>query len=123
MKKTIITALLAIIALAHAGAAKNYPENSDYLWVTVPDHDNWTYKVGEEAIIDVQFYKYGIPRDATIEYSIGGDCLPDDTHGKATMKRGKATINMGTSLKPGFRDLRLTANVDGKNCCSIVCEP
>lgn len=114
MKKTIITALLAIITLAHAGAAKNYPENSDYLWVTVPDHDNWTYKVGEEAIIDVQFYKYGIPRDATIEYSIGGDCLPDDTHGKATMKRGKATINMGTSLKPGFRDLRLTANVDGK---------
>ena len=114
MKKTIITALLGIIALAHAGAAKNYPENSDYLWVTVPDHDNWTYKVGEEAIIDVQFYKYGIPRDATIEYSIGGDCLPDDTHGKATMKRGKATINMGTSRKPGFRDLRLTANVDGK---------
>ena len=100
MKKTIITALLAIIALAHAGAAKNYPENSDYLWVTVPDHDNWTYKVGEEAIIDVQFYKYGIPRDATIEYSIGGDCLPDDTHGKATRATALQQRRGGTTGKP-----------------------
>ncbi len=94
-------------------AAANYPDRSDYLWVAVPDHDDWLYDTGEQAVVDVQFYKYGIPRDGVVEYSIGGDCLPDDTWGSVEMRRGRATIDMGTSLKPGFRDLRLRTMVDG----------
>ena len=28
---------------------ENYPHRSDYLWLTVPDHADWLYKVGEKA--------------------------------------------------------------------------
>ena len=37
---------------------RNYPYRSDYLWLTVPDH--WLYKTGEQAKVEVSFYKYGI---------------------------------------------------------------
>ena len=63
--------------------------------------------------MEVQFYKYGIPRDVEVEYSIGGDMLKSDKQGKVMLVNGKATINMGTSKTPGFRDLRLTAKADG----------
>ena len=43
--------------------AENYPYRSDVLWVTVPDHPDWLYQVGEQAKVEVQFYKYGIPQD------------------------------------------------------------
>ena len=93
--------------------AENYPYRSDYLWVTVPDHPDWLYTTGEDARIEVQFYKYGIPRDVVVEYSIGGDLLPSDKTGRLTLKQGRGTINIGTSKRPGFRDVRLSATVDG----------
>ena len=56
----ILFSLFSIVTLN----AENYPYRSDYLWVTVPSHADWLYKTGEQATVEVQFYKYGIPRDA-----------------------------------------------------------
>ena len=78
-------------------AVENYPYRSDYLWVTVPDHADWLYQTGEQATIEVQFYKYGIPRDGVVEYGIGTDLMEDDTKGKAELKNGRCTIKMGTA--------------------------
>ena len=111
LKKEILLLFLALIAISSYG--ENYPYRSDYLWVTVPNHADWLYKTGEEAKVEVQFYKYGIPRDAEVEYSIGGDLLKSDKSGKVRLKNGRAVINMGTSKSPGFRDLKLSAKVDG----------
>lgn len=40
--------------------------------------------------------------------------MPADTKGTIIMRKGKATIPVGTMKKPGFRDCRLTTTVDGK---------
>ena len=98
--------------MAISSKGENYPYRSDCLWVTVPDHADWLYKTGEEAKVEIQFYKYGIPRDVEVEYSIGTDLLKSDKSGKVKLRNGRAVINMGTSQTPGFRDLRLTARVD-----------
>ena len=74
MKTRLFLLLLAFFAIAIPSKGENYPYRSDYLWVTVPDHADWLYKTGEEAKVEVQFYKYGIPRDAEVEYSI--KCRP-----------------------------------------------
>lgn len=95
-------------------SAENYPYRSDYLWVTLPDHADWLYQIGEQAKVDVIFLKYGIPQDGTVEYSIGTDLLKADQTGTAQLKNGRATIKMGTAKKPGFRDLRLSLKLDGK---------
>ena len=103
-----------VVAISMAGLAENYPYRSDYLWVTVPDHADWLYRAGEKARVEVQLYKYGIPQDATVNYEIADDMLAADRKGEVVMKHGRAVIDMGTRNTPGFRDLRLSAVVDGK---------
>ena len=110
MKKLFLLALLVVMCLCCN--AENYPYRSDYLWVTVPDHADWIYKAGEKATVEVQFYKYGIPRDCVVEYTIGDDMLAPDAKGTVRLKDGRAKINAGTRKTPGFRDIVLTAKVD-----------
>ena len=73
MKRLLLSVWLLSLSLLSA-VAENYPYKSDVLWVTVPNHADWLYKTGEKVTVEVQFYKYGIPRDnVTVTYEIGGD--------------------------------------------------
>ena len=110
--KQLLTILLSLIGLTSL-SAENYPYRSDYLWVTVPDHANWLYQTGEQATVEVQFYKYGMPRDGVVEYAIGNDLMEADTKGTVTLKNGRGIIKAGTAKKPCFRDIRLTMKLDG----------
>lgn len=116
MKK--IFKLLFAIAIAMANVqdicAENYPYRSDVLWVTVPNNGNWLYKTGEKATVEIGFYKYGMPREAVVEYEIGPDMRPAEVKGTVTLKNGKAVINLGTMKQPGFKDCVLKTEVDGK---------
>lgn len=114
MTKLLKSLLSLALFLCLAATAENYPYRSDYLWVTVPNHADWLYHTGEEASVEVQFYKYGIPRDGQLTYEVADDMLEADRRGKATLKGGRATVNMGTARKPGFRDLRLSLTLDGQ---------
>ena len=67
---------ICLILLLGMSINENYPYRSDFLWITVPDHRDWLYRVGEEAKIEVGFYLYGIPQDIEIDYEIGPDMLP-----------------------------------------------
>lgn len=108
-------AALVVAFVAFVAGAENYPYRSDVLWVTVPDHADWVYRMGENANVEVQFFKYGIPQDGVVvDYEIGPDMLPAEISGKVTLKNGKAMIPVGTMKEPGFRDCRLKATVGGK---------
>lgn len=113
MKRMMMIALMAVVTLM--AGAENYPYRSDYLWVTVPDHADWLYKTGEKANIEIQFYKYGIPRNGEVTYTVGSDLLGTDTKGTVTLKNGRAKINIGTKKTPGFRDVVLTMKLDGQS--------
>ncbi|MDL2247452.1 acetylxylan esterase [Bacteroides sp. OttesenSCG-928-J23] len=94
--------------------AQNYPYRDNMLWVTTPDHADWLYKTGEKATVRVEVYEYGIPLDGVeLHYSIGQDCLDADTHGTVVLKEGKAKITIGTMKQPGFRDCRMSVELDG----------
>lgn len=115
MHRFLFSFLMAVaLFMPSAVHSENYPYRSDALWVTVPSHSDWIYKVGQQAEVEVQFLKYGIPRDGELQYSIGTDLLESDTHGTARLKNGRCVIKMGTMRKPGFRDLRLTLELDGQ---------
>lgn len=113
MKRMMMIALMAVVTLM--AGAENYPYRSDYLWVTVPDHADWLYKTGEKANIEIQFYKYGIPRNGEVTYTVGNELLGTDTKGTVTLKNGRAKINIGTKKTPGFRDVVLTMKLDGQS--------
>lgn len=113
MKKLNI--ILAFLSLAIGMSAGNYPYRSDVLWVTVPDHADWLYRVGEKASVEVQLYHYGIPQDGVeVTYELADDMMNPDKKGTVTLKGGKARIPVGTMKEPGFRDCRLSAKVGGK---------
>lgn len=101
--------ILAVMPLK----AENYPYRSDVLWVTVPDHADWLYETGEQAEVEIQFYKYGIPQnEVEVTYELGSDMMPADKSGKVTLKNGRAVIRLGTMKEPGFLDCRLSAKVN-----------
>ncbi|MXN90853.1 prolyl oligopeptidase family serine peptidase [Flavobacterium sp. Sd200] len=109
MKKILLFLILLLtncIAIAQT--------NSDVLWVTTPGSTNWVYKVNEEAKVTIQFYRYGIPQDIEIKYSIGPELLKATKEGKIKLVKGKAELSLGTLNKPGFVDCRLTAEIEGQ---------
>ena len=110
----LMIVLLSTIFNTISVFAENYPYRSDYLWTTVPNHADWLYKTGEKAKVEVGFYLYGMPQEIEVNYEIGPDMMPATTTGKVTLKNGRATIDMGTMKKPGFLDLRLTAQKGDK---------
>lgn len=111
MKRILI---LLLTALTITAAAENYPYRSDYLWLTVPNHADWLYEVGQKATIEVSLYRYGIPQDVTVKYEIAEDMAKEaEQSGEITLKNGRANLNIGTMKEPGFRDVRLKAVIDG----------
>ena len=113
--KSFILKEFCIIVILFLVKSENYPYRSDYLWITVPDHNDWLYRVGEEAKIEIGFYLYGIPQNIEINYEIGPDMLPSISMGKAALQNGKTIISIGTMTRPGFLDLRLTAKIGDKS--------
>ena len=113
MKKVL--ALWLFVFYWTTASAENYPYRSDYLWLTVPDHADWLYKVGEKAKVEVSFCLYGMPQNVEVSYEIGPDMMPATSNGKVMLKNGRATIDMGTMKRPGFLDLRLTASIADKS--------
>ena len=112
--KNLLLILFTLLCCSQSAPAENYPYRLDHLWLTVPDHADWLYRTGEKAKVEISFCLYGIPQDVEVTYEIGPDMMPATSSGKVMLKRGRATIDMGTMKKPGFLDLRLTAKVGDK---------
>ena len=114
MRKTFFT-LCLLLMLCIKAVAENYPYRSDLLWVTVPDHTDWLYRTGEKATINLQLLRYGVPVDGvTVRYELADDLMPADRCDSVVLKKGRATIPVGTMRKPGFRDCRMVVTFGGK---------
>lgn len=120
LKKLFVSFMFALIAFLSA-LAENYPYRSDILWVTVPDHADWLYRTGEQAKIEIQLYRYGIPQDGVeVSYALGQELLPSERQGSVKLKNGRAVISVGTMRNPGFLDCVLKADIAGKSCTHHV---
>lgn len=120
LKKLFVLFMFVLIAFLSA-QAENYPYRSDILWVTVPDHADWLYRTGEQAKIEIQLYRYGIPQDGVeVSYALGQELLPSERQGSVKLKNGRAVISVGTMRNPGFLDCVLKADIAGKSCTHHV---
>ncbi|MDE5786453.1 MAG: acetylxylan esterase, partial [Duncaniella sp.] len=113
MKRIILPLLLFFAAACSISAVENYPYQSDYMWVTVPDHHDWVYNQGQDARIEVMLLKYGMPQHVKVNYTIADDLLSPMKSGEVTLKDGRGFITIPSPARPGFRDLALEADVDG----------
>ena len=97
--KNILSLLVLAVSCIMTAHAENYPYRSDYLWLTVPDHADWLYKVGEKAKVEVSFTLYGMPQDVEVSYEIGPDMMPATSSGKVKLKNGRAIPVLGKELE------------------------
>lgn len=114
MFKKLLALVICVFLSCHA-LAENNPYRSDVIWVVTPDSNDWLYQLNEQASVEVAVYRYGIKqRGLEIDYKVGTDMLAADTSGSVLSdQQGKAIINVGTMPKPGFRELQLSATIDG----------
>ena len=72
-----LKAIILTIVLGYTAAlwAENYPYRSDFLWLTIPDHANWLYQVGEQAKVEVSFTWYGIPQNVDYMKHVDVACV------------------------------------------------
>lgn len=95
--------------------SQNYPQQSDLLWVTTPDRNNWLYELDQEATVSIALYRYGsLMNDVEINYSIGPELMPSEREGSVTLKNGKGAVSLGTMTHPGFKDCKLAVTIDGR---------
>ena len=82
--------------------------------IVSPDHNDWTYKVNEQAKFTVQVLRYGnLIENVTVDYETGPETLPDVKKEGVVLKNGKTEFS-GTMKVPGFYRVRVWAIVDGR---------
>lgn len=83
--------------------------------ILTPNHDDWNYKLTENASVEVSVLRFGVPvSNVSIDYEIGPEMFPADKKGKILLKNGKGKIEVGTSSQPGFRRLVVKTALEGR---------
>src|SRR5690554_3933402 len=114
MKKLCLS-LFLFLGFGSLLLAQNYPPQSDLLWVTTPNSNDWLYKLNQEATVSVALYRYGsLMDDVKISYSIGPELMPSEIEGHVTLINGKGVVSLGTLAYPGFKDCKFSVTVGGK---------
>ena len=113
---SLLMTLVAVVALA---------QSSSHKYITVvaePDHEDWTYRVGEQALVTAYAIKENVRmKGVEITYSYGPDKL-EATH-TATVKtdaNGVARFKVPGMKQPGFTSVRVKVNYQGHEYSSMT---
>jgi cephalosporin-C deacetylase-like acetyl esterase len=83
--------------------------------LVVPDHRDWTYKLGEHALFTIRVTADNEPIDnVTATYNTGPDMFPGEKKTVALPLTGM-TVDAGTMTEPGFLRCIVTTDVQGRS--------
>lgn len=92
----------------------------------VPDHQDWTYKVGETATFRISVTKSATPlAGAVIDYEAGPEMYQDVKKTAVVLKDGTLTVK-GKMTKPGFYRVDVKTTIGGKEykgACAAAFSP
>jgi cephalosporin-C deacetylase len=108
--------LFICLLLISSANAQNSPAPIKFIeFVLTPDSHDWNYKVNQNALVKVSVLKYGEPlKNVSVNYEIGAELLPPEKKGTVVFNDGTGSIEIGTSSKPGFRQLVVSTRYQGK---------
>ncbi len=88
--------------------------------IVAPDHDDWTYKIGEKVTFSVTILKWGNPlKNTKITYQIGPEKF-ETKKDSSVLKDGTIKLDGGTMTTSGFLRCTVIAKVDGKEYRSLA---
>ena len=122
MRRKLGLLLLLCFVLLQKGYAQNAPAPLKLLtFVLTPSAANWNYKTNQPASVKVTLLKNEVPlEEAIISYEIGPEMLAAEKTGTLHLKQGQGLLDIGTSKEPGFRQLLVKTEYQGKTYSSQV---
>jgi cephalosporin-C deacetylase-like acetyl esterase len=121
MKNISLIFLFSILFFVTA-SAQNSPAPIKLIdFVLTPNERDWNYELNQNASVQVTVLQYGVPmNDVSITYELGPEMLPAEKKGSMVLKNGQGKIDLGTCRKPGFRQLVVKTEHNGRSYSSMV---
>lgn len=120
--KTLQLLLATVCVLPVAAQIRGYNIQVN----VVPDHQDWTYKVGETATFRISVTKSATPlAGAVIDYEAGPEMYQDVKKTAVVLKDGTLTVK-GKMSKPGFYRVDVKTTIGGKEykgACAAAFSP
>lgn len=120
--KTLLLLLATVCVLPVAAQIRGYNIQVN----VVPDHQDWTYKVGETATFRISVTKSATPLSgAVIDYEAGPEMYQDVKKTAVVLKDGTLTVK-GKMSKPGFYRVDVKTTIGGKEykgACAAAFSP
>lgn len=120
--KTLLLLLATVCVLPVAAQIRGYNIQVN----VVPDHQDWTYKVGETATFRISVTKSATPlAGAVIDYEAGPEMYQDVKKTAVVLKDGILTVK-GKMSKPGFYRVDVKTTIGGKEykgACAAAFSP
>jgi cephalosporin-C deacetylase len=118
----LIVAFLLVISIPVIPVAQNAPAPLKMIsFVLTPDAADWNYKTDQNASVQISAYRFGVPvSNANITYEIGPEQLPAEKKGSLVLKNGLGKIDVGTTHQPGFRQLVVRMEYNGRSYSDMV---
>ena len=111
----LVSSLLFGAILLFSIAAQAQPVERLIKVIVGTDHDNWTYRSGENVNFSVSVFRNGnLLKDVRVRYEIGPEKMPATKKETITLKTGNTTLAGGSLSKPGFLRCIVIAEVEGK---------
>ncbi len=121
-RKTLLLLLATVCVLPVAAQIRGYNIQVN----VVPDHQDWTYKVGETATFRISVTKSATPlAGAVIDYEAGPEMYQDVKKTAVVLKDGTLTVK-GKMTKPGFYRVDVKTTIGGKEykgACAAAFSP
>lgn len=110
LKKLNLIVILAFPLLVYA-----QPQQEMVQLIISPDHDDWVYKIGENADFHIQVLRNGNPiEDVELTYEIMPELMPVRVKETITLKKGQTKLKGGTLEEAGFLRCQASVEIDGK---------
>ena len=120
--KTLLLLLATVCVLPVAAQIRGYNIQVN----VVPDHQDWTYKVGETATFRISVTKSATPlAGAVIDYEAGPEMYQDVKKTAVVINDGTLTVK-GKMTKPGFYRVDVQTTIGGKEykgACAAAFSP
>lgn len=120
--RTLLPLLATVCVLPVAAQIRGYNIQVN----VVPDHQDWTYKVGETATFRISVTKSATPlAGAVIDYEAGPEMYQDVKKTAVVLKDGTLTVK-GKMSKPGFYRVDVKTTIGGKEykgACAAAFSP
>ena len=107
--------LILTLLYCHVASFAQKTNIKDYVHIEItPDHDDWTYRTGEQASFTIRVIRGNIVlKNIPLIYEIGPEKLPPNQTGSNDLKNGSFKVKAGTMKTPGFITCLCRTEVDG----------